>query len=642
MPVFTDFGRLDALAGAWDELASNEHGPVQSYRWARAWAEAFKHRYELHVVAVGGSAQPTGIAPLVRKVGGRTVEQLGGRDPREPTDLLFADQPAAEDLAGALAALHHPIVLQRLPARSPAVPALRKAFRRRGLLVERPQPASPYIPLDERWLEPERNFNAGRRSDFRRARRIAEKTGPIRFEIHSPAPDEVQPLLTAAFAVEAAGWKGRRGTALSKDPALREFYTRYASSAADEGILRIAFLWVADRAAAMQLAVESHDRFWLLKIGYDERFARCSPGALLMLHTVRHAAERELASFELLGTDEPWTALWTRLGHPTVSMRAYPAGIFGAGALTADAIRYVRKKAGVIPQSTPVERLVRPTLRALTAHAARRYVAGATLADVVPLVREMEQREFASAIGYWNPWQEEPARVAEAYVQTLECIGREGWTAYVSMKAPALGLRPELVDQVAARARDLGVGLHFDALSPEAADATFELMERVAASGVIPGCTLPARWSRSGADADRAAGAGWRIRLVKGQWSDATRSRVDLRSGFLALVDRLAGRARHVAVATHDGSLAFEALHRLVGSGTSCELELLIGLPPAPSLQSARSLRVPIRLYVPFGHAELPYRHEMWGKPRTWWWLCRDLLSAGREWPVPATLDGFR
>jgi CelD/BcsL family acetyltransferase involved in cellulose biosynthesis len=665
MPVVTDLGRLDRLAGVWDELAHRLQSPVQSYQWARAWVEAFSHRYDIHVVTVGPTDRPFGIAPLVRKLGGLDVEQLGGHDPREPADLLFTDERAAEDLALALAALGRPLVLQRLPARSPAVPALRRAFRSRGLLVVRPQPSSPFIRLDETWLEPERNFNVGRRSDFRRAYRIAETSGPVRTEIHDPNAEEVQPLLAEALAVEEAGWKGRAGTALSKDRSLRDFYTRYASLAASEGILRIAFLRIGDRQVAMQLAVESHRRFWLLKIGYDENFARCSPGTLLMLHTVRYAAEKGLASYEFLGTEEPWTRMWTRLGHPTVSVRAYPAGVPGARALAADAIQYVRRRAfrsdsqsmlmsrssrtqearsirSSIRLASPMDGAIRPALRAVATRPALRYAAGAGLGAVIPLCRELQQRGFASAIGYWNRWEEEPAAVAGVYLQTVECIDGEGWKAYISMKAPALGFERELVDRVVARSCDLGVGVHFDALWPEAADATLELMERVAPSGTALGCTLPAVWRRSLADADRAVEAGWRIRLVKGQWRETVRFQEDPRVGFMGLVDRLAGRGSHVAVATHDGSLAFEALRRLVTAGTPCELELLMGLPPGPALEAARSLQLPVRVYVPFGHPELPYRRELRRKPIAWWWLCRDLLAARRNGSVPAKLRGLR
>jgi CelD/BcsL family acetyltransferase involved in cellulose biosynthesis len=94
----------------------------------------------------------------------------------------------------------------------------------------------------------------------------------------------------------------------------------------------------------MQLAIECGNRFWLLKIGYDEAFARCSPGSLLLLETVRYAALRGLHSYEFLGTAEPWTHMWTTCMRPCVSLLAYPANRRGLAAFAADVLTSVRKR----------------------------------------------------------------------------------------------------------------------------------------------------------------------------------------------------------------------------------------------------------------------------------------------------------
>ena len=137
----------------------------------------------------------------------------------------------------------------------------------------------PWIPLDASWTRPEERLNAGRRSDLRRARRIAERIGPVHVEVLSPSPTDLGRLLREAFAVEAAGWKGRAGTALACDPVRQTFFRRYADAACRRGMLRIGFLRIGDIPVAMQLGVEWGGRFWLLKIGYDEAFSRCSPGS---------------------------------------------------------------------------------------------------------------------------------------------------------------------------------------------------------------------------------------------------------------------------------------------------------------------------------------------------------------------------
>jgi CelD/BcsL family acetyltransferase involved in cellulose biosynthesis len=140
-----------------------------------------------------------------------------------------------------------------------------------------------------------------------------------------------------ALRVEAAGWKGRERTALVHDSTRQAFFRRYAAAASSKGILRVCLLQIGDHVAAMQVAVETGGRFWLLKMGYDERFARCSPGSLLLLETIRHAALRELRSYEFLGNAESWTRTWTREVRPCVHLETYPFKARGVGGLATGA-----------------------------------------------------------------------------------------------------------------------------------------------------------------------------------------------------------------------------------------------------------------------------------------------------------------
>jgi proline dehydrogenase len=115
------------------------------------------------------------------------------------------------------------------------------------------------------------------------------------------------------------------------------------------------------------------------------------------------------------------------------------------------------------------------------------------------------------------------------------------------------------------------------------------------------------------------------VRVVKGQWADPVKPEVDLREGFLSVIDRLAGRARSVSVATHDAALAKEAVKRLLNKKTSCELELLYGLPLEPVSGIALAAGVKIRLYLPYGHGWLPYAiSKVYENPRILWWVLRD------------------
>jgi CelD/BcsL family acetyltransferase involved in cellulose biosynthesis len=204
--------------------------------------------------------------------------------------------------------------------------------------------AYPTLALDESWKAPESRFNSGRRSDFRRARRQAEKQGAVTFEILSPTVEELPALLEEAWEVEAKGWKGERGSSLTKDTHRGQFFRRYAFAAAKAGILRMGFMRIGGKAVAMQLCTEADNRLWLSKIGYDEAFAKCSPGQQLMMELVRWAAGRSLRAIEFLGQKEPWTDLWTTQLTRCVSIRAYPFTTLGMLRLALDTLTYLREK----------------------------------------------------------------------------------------------------------------------------------------------------------------------------------------------------------------------------------------------------------------------------------------------------------
>jgi CelD/BcsL family acetyltransferase involved in cellulose biosynthesis len=79
----------------------------------------------------------------------------------------------------------------------------------------------------------------------------------------------------------------------------------------------------------MQLFAECGNRLWLLKMGYDPSFARCSPGQLLLVESVRHAAANGLSTYEFLGVEEPWLRPWGARIRPCLTLRAYPTSMIG-------------------------------------------------------------------------------------------------------------------------------------------------------------------------------------------------------------------------------------------------------------------------------------------------------------------------
>ncbi|HEX8380086.1 MAG TPA: GNAT family N-acetyltransferase [Allosphingosinicella sp.] len=331
---------------AWRQLETAASLPIQSHAFASALASTLLAEAHIEVFSVGRGGDIAALLALSRKPG--YLERwmtVGAHEVCEPDDALCRNPGSARLLAEAIVRDGRALEFDRIPAASPFIPALRSALRGKGWMSVRPATPTPTIALGPRWKDPESCFNSGRRSDFRRAARRAGELGEPRFEILSPRPDAFDALFDEAVAVELRSWKREAGTAIAADTAKESCFRQYFRSACEEGIFRIAFMRIDGRAVAMQMGLECLDRYWLFKIGFDERFERCSPGTLLMLHTLGWAANRDLRAYELLGHFEPWIArFWTREHHECVWVRAYPYNPRGAAAFAADACATQRRR----------------------------------------------------------------------------------------------------------------------------------------------------------------------------------------------------------------------------------------------------------------------------------------------------------
>ncbi|HEY0129963.1 MAG TPA: GNAT family N-acetyltransferase [Allosphingosinicella sp.] len=343
---FDLFCEEEALVRSWRSLEAVASLPMQSHAFASALARTFLADSQVEVFFIREQGDIAALLTLCREPGRfARWRMVGAHEVCEPDDALYRDPKGIRLLAEAIVGNGRALEVDRIPVGSALIPALRGALRGKGWMSVRPATPTPTIPLEPRWKDPASCFNSGRRSDFRRAARRAAEFGEVSFEILSPGPEAFDALFDEAIGVEMRSWKREAGTAIAADRSKENCFRHYFRSACERGEFRIAFMRIEGRAVAMQMALETLGRYWLFKIGFDEEFERCSPGTLLMLHTIGWAAERGLEAYELLGNLEPWIAqFWTREQHDCVWVRAYPFNLKGAVAFAADACASLRKR----------------------------------------------------------------------------------------------------------------------------------------------------------------------------------------------------------------------------------------------------------------------------------------------------------
>ncbi|MBN8920747.1 MAG: GNAT family N-acetyltransferase, partial [Rhizobiales bacterium] len=198
------------------------------------------------------------------------------------------DGPFARELAQALA--------------ERGAPHRRFASHVRALLAPADRPAD--APAN--YLEA--SLTAKRQKELARQRRRLGDGGAVETEILA-APPAVAAGLDDYLALEAAGWKGRAGTAAAQNEAVRQFVRQALCGLAARRQVRIARLSVGVRPAAVGIVLLSGDTAWFWKIAYDETLSRASPGVQLTLDITRAL----LADAEVRRTDSCATE-----GHPMI------------------------------------------------------------------------------------------------------------------------------------------------------------------------------------------------------------------------------------------------------------------------------------------------------------------------------------
>jgi CelD/BcsL family acetyltransferase involved in cellulose biosynthesis len=149
-------------------------------------------------------------------------------------------------------------------------------------------------------------LGAKKLKDLRRQRHRLAEHGAVHFDV-ARTPSDVAAAVEIFMALEASGWKGKRGTALIQHDGDASFARRATVALAETGQCQIVTLRAGDTAVAAAIVLRHQDRAFYFKLGVDERFAKFSPGVQLTLDLTRHlCADPAIATADsTAGPDHP-------------------------------------------------------------------------------------------------------------------------------------------------------------------------------------------------------------------------------------------------------------------------------------------------------------------------------------------------
>ncbi len=310
-----------ALAHPWSSIAqrNGQRGPFFQPGWLAITARALESPpRQPFVLAAHRAGQPLALLPLLRER--RTIGSIPlqvyrslSDDHSQRFDLVAAENPAIDALAHHLAADRrwNVLELRDLPPAA-AAEQIVAWFEQRGWPIGSwPSQRSPYLRLPVSHAEFVAHQPAKFRANLRRRRRsLIEQEGPIALE-RITGGRLLDRALEDGFALEAAGWKGRLGTAIAGDPKRRARYRAIAHWAAHRRELSLHFLRVGERRVGFHFALEVEGCYYLFKPAYEERLARFGIGHLMMDEVVQSLIARRLHTVDLLGDRMEWKQPWT-------------------------------------------------------------------------------------------------------------------------------------------------------------------------------------------------------------------------------------------------------------------------------------------------------------------------------------------
>jgi CelD/BcsL family acetyltransferase involved in cellulose biosynthesis len=347
--VERDPQRFASLRAEWEDLPQTV-SPLLGHVWQCAAAEQLHAQQTLSVLVLRQAGRISAAAPLaVTSIAGvRRWQLLGVAMLMEPAGLLYRDAAAAEKLAGGLLAMRKPLVLQRVSPNDVAAEAFAARAPRLGWLFKRPASAAPYVSITTDWNSYLATLSGRRRYDYRRNRKRLVAAGDVHVAHEIATAVTATRLLQRLIAVENASWKSANGSSLQAKPALRSFFDSVVAGWAAGGSVRCSFLSLDGRDVAAVLWLVHCERAWVLKIGYDAHWAEASPGIQLLWDVLQAAFEMRLRSFEFLGSDEPWLAIWATDKRPYHTWVFYPHTPSGGLALAMDAAAAFGRKLGAL------------------------------------------------------------------------------------------------------------------------------------------------------------------------------------------------------------------------------------------------------------------------------------------------------
>lgn len=273
--------------------------------WLKAWWEVFSPAWEECLLSVRDEEELIGIAPLM--VSGRTAQFMGSPDICDCFDLVAA--PGKEQLFCRA-------LLDHLRGRGISMldlgPVRPDSAVYTHLAVAAEEAAAPAVCAPENvvlelslpatWDAFLNLLAAKERHEIRRKLRRLEEAGNCSSRMVY-GPDSAQAAMDSFLELFMQN-RPDKASFLTEQMAL--FFRAMGTALAQEEILKLFFLDIADRPAAAVLCFDYNETMYLYNNGYDSAFSALSVGLLSKVLSIRESINLQKRTYDFLKGDESY------------------------------------------------------------------------------------------------------------------------------------------------------------------------------------------------------------------------------------------------------------------------------------------------------------------------------------------------
>jgi proline dehydrogenase len=274
-----------------------------------------------------------------------------------------------------------------------------------------------------------------------------------------------------------------------------------------------------------------------------------------------------------------------------------------------------------------------------------RFVAGDTVDEVIPIIREINRENSTASFDHLNESVEsetEAEREVAEYLNILAKIDEQKVKSNVSIKLTqfGLGLDPELAycnaRRVVEEAHRRGNFVRVDMEDSSVTQTTIDIFKRLRAEFGLNdvGIVLQSYLYRTFADAQELVKLPARIRICKGAYFEppevAYAEKKDVDANYVKVMQLLLSSGTYHGIATHDPKMIDATIDFAQREGIGkekYEFQMLYGIRRDLQHQLARD-GFNLRIYVPYGKHWYPYfMRRLAERPANIWFVMKNLAK---------------